>query len=124
MIKVKSVTTATIPTDKAPKGASKGDRLLVRDRLVNVGRQFGKPAGAVVGRDEGVLVLTERERGHVRGRRDAPGRHDPPHGVVRDGIETYTVVGGTGRYAHARGTIIVGIGQVAAQHVPPHARRR
>jgi hypothetical protein len=31
--------------------------------------------------------------------------------VIRDGIATYRVAGGTGRYAHARGTIAIGQGK-------------
>jgi hypothetical protein len=111
VIKVKSVTTATIPTDKAPKGASKGDRVVVRDRLVNAANQFGRPAGAVVGRDEGVLVLTGPSTGTFEGVATLPGGTIRLHGVVRNGIETYTVVGGTLKYAHARGTITVGSGK-------------
>jgi hypothetical protein len=110
VITVKSVTTASIPSDKAPKGASKGDKLLLRDRLVNVGKQFGKPAGAVVGRDEGVLVLTSATSGTFDGVTTLPGGTIRLHGVIRNGIETYSIAGGTGRYAHAHGTIVIGKG--------------
>jgi outer membrane receptor protein involved in Fe transport len=110
VITVKSVTTASIPSDKAPKGASKGDKVLLRDRLVNVGKQFGKPAGAVVGRDEGVLVLTSATSGTFDGVTTLPGGTIHLHGVIRNGIETYSISGGTGRYAHARGTIVIGKG--------------
>jgi hypothetical protein len=111
VITVKSVTTATIATDKAPKGASKGDRVLVRDRLVNVARQFGKPAGAVVGHDEGVLVLTSASSGTFKGTATLPGGTIRLHGTIAGGSESYTVAGGTGRYAHVRGTITVGPGK-------------
>jgi hypothetical protein len=111
VITVKSVTTASIPTDKPPKGASKGDRVLLRDRLVNVAKQFGKPAGAVVGRDEGVLVLTSATSGTFEGVTTLPGGTIRLQGVIRNGIETYSVAGGTGKYAHARGTIVVGPGK-------------
>ena len=110
VITVKSVTTASIPRDTPPKGASKGDRIVMRDRLLNVGRQFGKPAGAVVGRDEGVLVLTGPRSGTFDGVTTLPGGTIRLHGIIRDGFATFTVVGGTGRYAHARGTISVGPG--------------
>ena len=110
VIQVKSVTTASIPSDKAPKGASKGDRLLVRDRLVNVARQFGKPPGAVVGHDEGVIVLTGRNSGTFDGVTTLPGGTIRLHGVIRNGIESFSVVGGTGKFAHAHGTIFVGSG--------------
>lgn len=111
VITVKSVTTASIPTDKAPKGASKGDRVLVRDRLLNVGRQFGKPAGAVVGRDEGVVVLTSATSGTFDGVTTLPGGTIRLHGVIRNSVEIYSIVGGSGKYAHARGTIVVGNGK-------------
>jgi hypothetical protein len=110
VITVKSVTTASIPRDTAPKGASKGDRIVMRDRLVNVRRQFGKPAGATVGRDEGVLVLNSPTSGTFEGVTTLPGGTIRLHGIVRDGFETFTVTGGTGRYAHARGTISIGSG--------------
>ena len=111
VITVKSVTTAAIPSDKAPKGASKGDRLLLRDRLVNVARQFGKPPGAVVGRDEGVIVLTSPTSGTFEGVTTLPDGTIRLHGVIRNGVLTFSVAGGTGRYAHARGTIDVGSGK-------------
>jgi hypothetical protein len=111
VITVKSVTTASIPNDKAPKGASKGDKLLLRDRLVNVDKQFGKPAGAVVGRDEGVLVLTSATSGTFDGVTTLPGGTIRLHGVIRNGVETYSIAGGTGRYAHAHGTIVIGKGK-------------
>ncbi len=111
VITVRSVTTATIPSDKPPKGASKGDRLLLRDRLVNVARQFGKPPGAVVGRDEGVILLTGPNSGTFEGLTTLPGGTLRLHGVIRNGTLSFSVVGGTGRYAHARGTIDVGSGK-------------
>jgi hypothetical protein len=110
VITVKSVTTASIPRDQAPKGASKGDRVLLRDRLVNVGRQFGKPAGAVVGRDEGVLVLSSATSATFDGVTTLPGGTIRLHGVFRNGIGIYTIAGGTGTYSHARGSIEIGKG--------------
>jgi hypothetical protein len=111
VITVKSVTTSQRATDKAPKGASKGDRVLVRDKLVNVATQFGKPAGTVVGHDEGVLVLTSANSGTFNGIATLPGGTIRLHGVVVNGSESYTVAGGTGRYAHVHGTITVGSGK-------------
>jgi hypothetical protein len=111
VITVKSVTTASIPTDKAPKGASKGDRVLLRDRLINVAKQFGKPAGAVVGRDEGVLVLTSATSGTFDGVTTLPGGTIRLHGVIRNGTESFSIAGGTGKYLDARGTIVVGPGK-------------
>ena len=78
VITVKSVTTGVDPERQGTEGREQGDRLLVRDRLAQRGRQFGKPAGAVVGRDEGVVVLTSATSGTFDGVTDAPRRHDPP----------------------------------------------
>jgi hypothetical protein len=111
VITVKSVTTASIPRDAPPKGASRGDRIIMRDRLVNVRKQFGKPAGAVVGRDEGILRLTSPTSGTFDGIATLPGGTIRLHGIIRDGIETFTVAGGSGKYAHARGTIAIGSGK-------------
>jgi hypothetical protein len=111
VITVRSVTTAAVPSDKAPKGASKGDRLLLRDRLVNVARQFGKPPGAVVGRDEGVIVLSSPTSGTFQGVTTLPDGTIRLRGVISNGVMTFSVAGGTGRYAHARGTIVVGSGK-------------
>jgi hypothetical protein len=128
VITVRSVTTASIPSDRAPKGASKGDRVLLRDRLLNVRKQFGKPAGAMVGTDEGVLVLTSATSATFDGVTTLPGGTILLHGVFREGIGTYSVAGGTGRYAHARGRVEIGNGPsplntyrltFAAASVPP-----
>jgi hypothetical protein len=111
VITVKSVTTASIPRDTLPKGASRGDRIIMRDRLVNVRAQFGKPAGAIVGRDEGILRLTSATTGTFDGIATLPGGTIRLHGIIRDGIETFTVSGGSGKYANARGTIAIGSGK-------------
>jgi hypothetical protein len=111
VITVKSVTTASIPKDTAPTGASKGDRLVLRDRLLNVGKQFGKPDGAVVGRDEGVLVLTSATSATFDGVTTLPGGTIRLRGVIRNGVGTYSIAGGTGKFAHARGTIVIGKGK-------------
>ena len=110
VIVVKSITTASIPHDKAPKGASKGDSVVLRDRLVNVRKLFGKPAGATVGRDEGVLSFRSATSGTFEGMATLPGGTIRLHGVAQDGTQSFSVTGGTGKYAHARGTVIVGSG--------------
>ena len=48
-IKVISVTVSTVSHDVGPKGASKGDTIAYRDKLVNAAQQFGKKKGAAVG---------------------------------------------------------------------------
>jgi hypothetical protein len=113
VIQVKSVTTGADSTDKAPKGPSKGDRLVQRSRLLNVAKQFGKPAGAVVGHDLGLIVLASAKAGRVTGTATFPGGTIRFRGTVRvtdSGPGSYEVTGGTGRYAKARGTLFVGAG--------------
>jgi hypothetical protein len=110
VIRVTSVTTGVVTTDRAPKGVSKGDRYVFRDRLLNAAKQFGKPIGARVGGDRGSVVLTSKTNGVTRGVATLPG------GTIRFGGDagitalTYRILGGTGRYAHARGVLVVGQG--------------
>jgi hypothetical protein len=109
-ITVKSVTTSTKHTDKAPKGASKGDRYVFRDKLLNVARQFGKPAGAKVGGDAGSLTLTSKSTGVSSGVATLPGGTIRFGGRIGSSAAPFSVLGGTGKYAHARGILIVGNG--------------
>ena len=53
-----SVTLSVKPTDLRPKGTSKGDTIVYRNRLLNTARRFGRPKGAVVGSDHGTLTFT------------------------------------------------------------------
>jgi hypothetical protein len=111
VIQVKSVDAGASADDKAPKGPSRGDRLLERSRLLNVRKQFGKPAGALVGRDQAIVILTSTRAGRVAGVATLPGGTIRFGGAVRlDGVESIPVTGGTGRYAKARGTLFVGNG--------------
>jgi len=110
VITVKSITTSIKRADKPPKGASKGDRYVYRDRLVNVGRQFGKPKGANVGGDAGLLTLTSASTGVMSGVATLPGGTIRFGGRVGSSPTPFNVLGGTGRYAHARGVLIVGAG--------------
>ena len=111
MIQVKSVEAGASADDKPPKGPSRGDRLLARSRLLNVARQFGKPAGALVGRDQALMTLTSGRAGRVAGIATLPGGTIRFGGAIRlDAAQSIPVIGGTGRYAKARGTLFVGDG--------------
>jgi hypothetical protein len=96
-------------TDKAPKGPSAGDRSQERTRLLNAVPQFGKPAGAVVGHDQGTTVLDSKTSGRMTGITYLPGGTLVVHGRVRADRERGGIVApvtrGTGRYSGARGTI-------------------
>jgi hypothetical protein len=110
VIKVKSVTVKVSTTDAAPKGVSKGDRYRFRDRLLNAARQFGKPVGALVGGDQGFIVLTSKTTGRTRGIATLPGGTISFGGEDGVAAMSYPIVGGTGRYADARGVLLVGPG--------------
>lgn len=114
VIKVKSVTVASIPRDTPPIGVSKGDRILVRDNLVNVSRQFGKPVGAVVGHDEAVYTYTSKTSAKFSGVATLPGGTIRLHGSISwagGAVAPVIVDGGTGRYAGARGRLVIGAGK-------------
>lgn len=111
VIQVKSVPAGASASDKPPKGVSKGDLLRSRSRLLNVARQFGKPAGARVGSDEARIVVTGARTARVEGVATLPGGTIRFAGAIRlDSNLPIPVTGGTGRYVHARGTLFVGEG--------------
>ena len=110
VITVKSVTTASIPRDTPPKGASKGDRIVMRDRLLNVGRHSASPPERWSAVTRASWCSPSPTSGTFEGVTTLPGGTIRLHGIIRDGFETFTVAGGTGRYAHARGTVSVGRG--------------
>ena len=104
--------TVRVLVDRAPKGTpSKGDVVQERTTLRNAVRQFGRAKGAVVGSDIGnhtinsvgppvrvSLKLTAKlPGGTLRGTATSTGSGNP---IIR-------VVGGTGAFANARGTLEV-----------------
>jgi hypothetical protein len=113
VIKVKSITISGTHFDAAPKGLSKGDQFVGRSRLLNAARQFGKPVGAVVGSDDSVLTLTSSTTATVSGVARLPGgtlRFKGGGHLSNGASPPIPVIGGTGRYAGARGTVVVGPG--------------
>jgi len=112
-IRVVSVVVATRPHDRPPKGASKGDRIEFEDRLLNAGAQFGKKANARVGHDAGVMTFTSATTATLSGSAALPGgtiRFNGKLTPTGSGGIRVPVTGGTGKYAHATGTLIVGPG--------------
>jgi hypothetical protein len=111
VIQVRSVDAGGSAEDKPPKGLSKGDRRLGRSRLFNVRQQFGKPAGALVGRDQALVTLSSARAGRVAGVATLPGGTIRFGGPIHLGaVESIPVTGGTGRYTKARGTLFIGDG--------------
>jgi len=96
--------------DKAPEGyPNKGDVIRETSTLRNAVAQFGRPRGAVVGRDTWVttVVTPPFARLDVRETTDLPGGTIRARGTVTvlQTTGTFQVVGGTGAYRDARGTI-------------------
>jgi hypothetical protein len=113
VIRVKSVLVASqIVKDVPPKGASKGDVVTGRDNLLNVTRQFGKPAGARVGVDRVTETILGSTSAIIQGTARLPDGTVAFKGTGKanssTGTLTIPVVGGSGHYAHARGTVTAG----------------
>ena len=99
-------------TDKAPKElargvASRGDVIRGTSVLRNAVRQFGKPSGAIVGRDSYSFRFVSPTEAVIAVKVVLPGGTLTARGRMRvsqgDRIAV-TVTGGTGKFAGARGT--------------------
>jgi hypothetical protein len=112
-IEVTSVTVTMVTNDVGPKGASKGDSISFRDRLLNAVKQFGKTKGVRVGSDSGVMTFTSSNTATFTGLAILPGGTLKLKGEVSglsNGGFVIPVVGGTGKFAHVTGTLTVGPG--------------
>ena len=113
-IVVSSIALTSVSHDQPPKGASKGDSIVFTDTLRNSsGAQFGKAASAAVGSDEGRMSFTSRTTARLMGTATLPDGTIDFNGAVvvnSDGTISVAVVGGTGKYAHATGSLKVGKG--------------
>jgi hypothetical protein len=111
---VRSVAVSVKQTDVAPKGTSKGDTLAMRDRLLNTAVRFGKPKGAKVGTDKGTMTFTSATTAKFLGTAVLPDGTLKLRGKVQPlpgGGIVIPVVAGTGRYAGATGSVLVGPGE-------------
>jgi hypothetical protein len=110
---VTSVSISIKPTDLPPKGTSKGDTIQQRNRLLNTSARFGRPKGAVVGSDHGTMTFTSAHAASYSGVVVLPGGTVKLKGTVVSlaGMLVIPVVGGTGRFAHAHGSLLVGSGR-------------
>jgi hypothetical protein len=100
----------TVPQMSRQRPPQIGLRFVFRDVAYNRGAQFGKPAGAPIGRSEGVCTLIAATRkpqaqcmitAHLPdGQVVVAGASDPGGKVTR-----YAVVGGLGAYTNARGSV-------------------
>ena len=102
---------ADIVLDRAPRGeAGTGDVLVSVNRLRNATGQFGRPKGALVGQSRGRFTFVSGTNMRVDGWTTLPGGRLHIRGLTSAlGYELLTmrVVGGTGAFAGARGTVTV-----------------
>jgi hypothetical protein len=118
-ITVTSVVLSAKSTDVAPKGTSKGDTIVMRDRLLNAKRQFGRAKSARVGSDQGTMTFTGAHAATFSGVASLPGgtlRISGSVVPVSAGL-VIPVTGGTGRFAGAKGYVLVGHGEKTALNV-------
>ena len=109
-IRLVSVATSERMRDAPPAGPSKGDASIQTSRLLNAVAQFGKPKGAVVGRDSATITITSPTSATITGVATLPGGTLILRGALRigtNGEAMFPVVRGTGRFAGARGTVTV-----------------
>jgi hypothetical protein len=110
VIRLVSTTTSASHADVKPKGPSARDRDTSTSRLVNQLAQFGKPKGAIVGSDRGTVTYTGAHSATLRAVTRLPGGTLIVRGPVRpigNGAVVIAVVGGTGAFAGAHGTLTI-----------------
>jgi hypothetical protein len=113
-IQVTSVVVKITAKDVRPKGTSKGDRVVQRNKLLNAVKQFAKGKGARVGTDIGTTTFTGAHSARYEGTTQLPDGTIKVKGDVRlilgGGIQI-PIVGGTGRYEGAKGMLYVAAGE-------------
>ena len=101
-----TVTSSHLVHNAPPKTVgSKGDVITARDRLTNVTSQFGRPANAAVGTDRATFTFVGKSKAKLVGSATFPGGTVDFAGSASVGSISLQIVGGTGRYQGARGTM-------------------
>jgi dirigent-like protein len=107
----RSARTMDIKVASVLSGYSQPSRTTLRmtDKLYNLVPQFGKPKGALVGSDSGTLKKTGTISFSFSGVARLPGGTLNVKGEVIGGehISNLTIAGGTGRFAGARGVVVI-----------------
>jgi hypothetical protein len=110
-IVVRSVVVKQTPHDVKPKGFSKGDWVVGVSDLHNMQPQFGKARGVVVGRQQATITFTTPTTASVRGLAEfATGTISFRGTANMNSASTVAVVGGTGSYKGAHGTVTSTVG--------------
>jgi hypothetical protein len=99
---------AMLPQVSATAPPQVGGRLIFTNAIYNHAPQFGKPAGARVGRSEGVCTIVALGSAQCVITTHVPNGEIVAIGaiVLRQGLttNTFAIVGGAGTYANARGS--------------------
>jgi hypothetical protein len=110
-IKVTSVTTQNRAYSQSPKVRTVGDRIEFANDLRNTAPRFGKRANAKIGTDEGTITYTSKTSARMEGVATLPDGTILFKGqvtVLPNNTVTIPVVGGTGSYEDASGSLLVG----------------
>jgi hypothetical protein len=86
-----------------------GQSIRMSDRLYNLVPQFGKPKGALVGSDSGTVRRTGTISAFFKGVARLPGGTLNVRGpvILGEPISNLNIAGGTGRFAGARGVVVI-----------------
>jgi hypothetical protein len=116
-ISVMSVVRTQRAHAKSPKIVTAGDNVKFVDVLFNATPQFGKGANEQVGSDSGTLTFTGAHTAVMEGMATLPDGTISFNGAVTvlpNKSLVIPIVGGTGTYANATGTLLVGTGSKRA----------
>jgi hypothetical protein len=129
-IQLTSLITQRADHDLPPKGKlNKGDYVGFKDLLLNRKAQFGKKVGLPVGYDVGTLTSTGGTRTRIAVKAVFPKigtiTYSGPIVTRKDGTTVVPITGGTGGFAGATGTVVIGSGQTKSPNTyivtVPHA---
>jgi hypothetical protein len=86
-----------------------GQSIRMTDKLFNLVPQFGKPKGAPVGTDSGTVRRTGTISAFFKGVARLPGGTLNVRGpvILGEPISNLNIAGGTGRFAGARGVVVI-----------------
>ena len=112
-IRVTSVVKTTRSHRQSPKVTTPGDRVEFVDDLLNTVPRFGKGVNEKIGSDKGTMTFTSTNTATMKGVATLPDGTIVFQGAVTvlpNNRLTVPVTGGTGKYEHASGTLLVGAG--------------